>query len=563
MTLALLLGIGGAGAAAAGWGMSRGDRLSRAGAAAGIVALLAVLAIALVADAPPVSDAPATGAGLVFGGRIVRTDYLRLVVALWALDGVIVIGLAWLLGGLDSLRGLLAGTLAAIVGGIVALGATDLSLGVVAAAATGLAALVVILPPGRGPAINAAARELRVTLAVGALLLGSIAVAPIAAALALAGTGLGTGAGLAPSGEAAGAGLGLVTLATALGVGVRFGVIPFHLRVPRLTDAAAPAAMPLLVAWMPLPLAVAALAMIDHLVAPLALPLDAERWIVVVFALLTLGAAALAAFIQDDLRHSVGYLVIADAGLVLLGIAALDPAAWGPTRIWLVAMAASKTALAAWSTVMESRFETRSVPDLRGWIRRSPILAAAFVVTAVATFGLPGWIVFGARGDLARLAADGSLEGLLIVAGLLTLPTYLRLLTIGLGPASSHVSRATPERFVPSARPMRASRSGPASDVEPAGPDEATRPDPEADAGAATAGEAAVRPDRVGRRRASRQGAALGRRFTDALRRDRAELMSAAVLALAVVAALTSWGALDLGTAASEPAPIVTGPAGD
>jgi len=563
VTLALLLGIGGAGAAAAGWGMSRGDRLSRAGAAAGIVALLAVLAIALVADAPPVSDAPATGAGLVFGGRIVRTDYLRLVVALWALDGVIVIGLAWLLGGLDSLRGLLAGTLAAIVGGIVALGATDLSLGVVAAAATGLAALVVILPPGRGPAINAAARELRVTLAVGALLLGSIAVAPIAAALALAGTGLGTGAGLAPSGEAAGAGLGLVTLATALGVGVRFGVIPFHLRVPRLTDAAAPAAMPLLVAWMPLPLAVAALAMIDHLVAPLALPLDAERWIVVVFALLTLGAAALAAFIQDDLRHSVGYLVIADAGLVLLGIAALDPAAWGPTRIWLVAMAASKTALAAWSTVMESRFETRSVPDLRGWIRRSPILAAAFVVTAVATFGLPGWIVFGARGDLARLAADGSLEGLLIVAGLLTLPTYLRLLTIGLGPASSHVSRATPERFVPSARPMRASRSGPASDVEPAGPDEATRPDPEADAGAATAGEAAVRPDRVGRRRASRQGAALGRRFTDALRRDRAELMSAAVLALAVVAALTSWGALDLGTAASEPAPIVTGPAGD
>jgi NADH:ubiquinone oxidoreductase subunit 2 (subunit N) len=571
MTLALLLGIGGTGAIAAGWGMSRGDRVSRAAAGIGIIALLAVLAIALAADAPPASAAPVTGAGLVFGGRIVRTDYLRLVVALWALDGVVVIGLAWLLGGLPSLRGLLAGTLAAITGGIVALGATDLSLGIAAAAATGISALVVVLASSRGTSVTAAARELRVTLAVGALLLGSVAVAPIAAALALAGGRDGGGSATgAPAGGEAGAVLGLVTVVVALAVAVRLGLIPFHLRVPRLTDASAPIAMPLLVAWMPLPFAVVGLAVIDHLVAPLALPLDAERWIVIGLALLTLGAAALAAFIQEDLRHATGYLVIADGGLVLLGLAALDPAAWGPTRIWLVAMAASKTALAAWAAVTESRFETRSIPDLRGWVRRSPILAAAFVVAAVATFGLPGWIVFGARGDLARLAAGGSLEALLILAGFLTLPAYLRLLSIGLGPTSSHVARAAPERFVRPARPAWLGRRGPALrgpalEIEMEG-EVAAQPGDRSARGTAAADQPGPEGGRAGpggRRWRLDAAVTSGRRLTEALRRDRTELMSAAVLALAIVAALTSWGALDLGSAANEPAPIVSGPSAD
>ena len=52
-----------------------------------------------------------------------------------------------------------------------------------------------------------------------------------------------------------------------------------------------------------------------------------------------------------------------------------------------------------------------------------------------------------------------------------------------------------------------------------------------------------------------------GRRVASALRRDRTELLAAAVVALAILAGLTSWGALDLGSAASEAAPIISGPA--
>ena len=565
MMLALILGVGGVGAGVTAWGAARGGRAARGGALVGTAALLAVLVVSLASSAPG-TDSLTSSAGVpgsLFGGGLVVTGYLRLIIALWALDAAIVIGLAWLIGGLNALRGLLAGTLGAIVVATIALGATDLSLGVVAGAGTGLTAAIIVLASDRASAIPAVARELQVSLIAGALLLGAMAVAPIAAALMLAsGTDGAGGDGLfaSPGGEA-GAIIGLVALVITLGVALRMGSIPFHVRVARVTDVITPAGVPLLIAWLPLPLAVAGLNVIDHLVTPMALPLEGERGIILALAVLTLGAAALAAFIQDDLRHAVGYLVIADGGLVLLGFAALDPGAWGPTRVWLVALAASKTALAAWSAVTEARFETRSLPDLRGWVRRSPILAAAFLVTTVATFGLPGWIVFDARGELARLAVGGPWDAALILAGFLTLPAYLRILSIGLGPASSRVDRASPERITRSWR----RRETLAVEVEgtPAvggttGAGEALQTTT-AIVGAPLATSAATA------RRARRGGAggSVGRRLGNAVRRDRIELTSAAVLSLAILAALTSWGALNIGAAAGEPAPIVSGPSSD
>jgi hypothetical protein len=48
-----------------------------------------------------------------------------------------------------------------------------------------------------------------------------------------------------------------------------------------------------------------------------------------------------------------------------------------------------------------------------------------------------------------------------------------------------------------------------------------------------------------------------------AVRRDATELTAAAVLALAMLAALTAWVVLDISGAASEPAPIATDAASD
>ena len=271
---------------------------------------------------------------------------------------------------------------------------------------------------------------------MGSVLLAVVAVAPLTAALTLGGAGAASGGSAGRgTGSATTAGasamLGLAALAVTLGIGARLGAIPFHVRFSRLADAASPVELPLLLAWLAVPVVVAGLAIVDGQIAPLALPLEGDRVVVIGVAFVTLVGAAIAAFVQDDLRHAAGYLVIADGGLVLLGFAALDPAAWGPARVWLVAMAASKTALIAWAAVAEDRFETRSIPDLRGWLRRSPILAAGLVVTVIATYGIPGWVAFEARGALARLAVDAPWDALLLLAGFLTLPTYLRLAGAG------------------------------------------------------------------------------------------------------------------------------------
>ncbi len=606
MRLLLVLVIGGLGAAVAAWGLPRGGRSTRIGALLGVLALLAITGDAFLLRPGRLTDTgqPITG---LFDAHLVATVYLRLVVGLWGLMGLLLVFAAWLLGGLPRLRGLLPATLAAMTGGTVAMASADLALGAGAAAATGLASLVVILGADGPAGVAAAARELRVTLLAGVGLLVALAVVPIAARLALFAGGVATDDASGAAAGVAGPVLGLVTLAVGLAVAGRWGILPFHIRVSRLTDLVAPETLPLLLAWVAVPFTVVAFAAVDRLIAPLALPLGGERAILIALAMLTLVGASLAAFFHDDLRHAVGYLVVADAGLLLLAIAALDPDAWGPGRAWVIALAASKTALGLWAAVAEERFGTRSIPDLRGWVRRAPLLAAGLALTVVATFGLPGWVAFEARMSLPRLAADGPFDALLVAAGFLSLPTYVRLLALGAGRVTSRVDGATPERIflrrrppetlavelegveAPSTttstiagviavtRPVRGrSRT---ADAEPGaavaavvavGSAEATTTDAVAEPAAALPGSdadeplttAAARARRLARRGAMTPdrvaaAAALGARFAVALRRNRTELLSGTVLALAILATLTSYGALDLSGAAAEPAPIL------
>jgi formate hydrogenlyase subunit 3/multisubunit Na+/H+ antiporter MnhD subunit len=551
VTLVLLLAVGSAGAAVSGWALPRGGRAAQWGAVAGSAALLGVVLLAFALDAPRVGTPGSQADAGLLDGRLVPNDYLRLVVALWALDAVLVVFIAWLAGGLAGLRGLLPAMLAAITGGTLAFAATDLVIGAAAAGATGAVALVVLLAPRDPSPLPAAARELRVTLLTTVLLTTSIVVAPVAAGLALrAGAGNGVapveGGPIAPAGgPEAVAAVGMLVLAITLAVALRAAAIPFHRRVPHLADAVPPIALPLLLAWLTVPLAVVAVAAVDLLLAPLALPLGGEQTVVVAVACVTLVGASLAAFLQEDLRHAAGYLVIADGALVLLGLAALDPEAWGPSRTWLVALAASKTALLAWAAVVEDRFGSRRIPDLRGWMRRSPLLAAALLLATLASFGLPGWAAFQARLDLGRLAGGPGLDWVLVVLGFLTLPTYLRLLALGTGSTTTRVERSAPERIVrrPRLGALRVVRAGPA------------RP---ADLARRSLVREAVRVSGAvpGLTRA-------GRRLMTAVRRDATELSAAAVLTMAILAALTSWGALDIAGAASEPAPIVSGAGSD
>jgi formate hydrogenlyase subunit 3/multisubunit Na+/H+ antiporter MnhD subunit len=168
--------------------------------------------------------------------------------------------------------------------------------------------------------------------------------------------------------------------------------------------------------------------------------------VVLAIAIASILLAALAAWIQDDLEHLVGYAIIGDAGVVMLAVAALDPAAWEPARMWILAFIVARSALAAWAAATRTTFGTGRIRDLGGWAIRSPVLAGAFVLTVIAGVGLPGLAAFQARGALIDLTLDGPLTVLVWLGVLAPLLVYARLFVVG-------VSRAEPSSAAGGWRP--------------------------------------------------------------------------------------------------------------
>jgi formate hydrogenlyase subunit 3/multisubunit Na+/H+ antiporter MnhD subunit len=140
-----------------------------------------------------------------------------------------------------------------------------------------------------------------------------------------------------------------------------------------------------------------------------------------------------AALIQDDIEHIVGYAIIGDAGVILLAIAALDPAAWAPARTWILAFVVARSAFAAWAAATRSVFFTGRLTDLRGWAIRSPALGVILGVVVVASVGVPGLAAFDARGTIVALAIDGPLGALVLLGALSPLLYYGRVLLVGVG----------------------------------------------------------------------------------------------------------------------------------
>lgn len=227
---------------------------------------------------------------------------------------------------------------------------------------------------------------------------------------------------------------GLAYLAMATAVAMRFGAIPFHLWAARLADVVPETALPIVTVIAPAALAVVALGWIDVMVVPRPVDLGIERLLVIAVALVTIVLAAVAAFVQDDLEHVLGYAIVSDAGVIVLALAVLEPTAGAPARTWILAFIVGRSAFAAWAAGIRTGLWTGRVADLRGWVRRSPILAAAFVVIAVAGVGFPGLAAYDARRTLVDLALDPPFSTIVLIATLAPIAYYARLFVIGVAP---------------------------------------------------------------------------------------------------------------------------------
>ena len=142
--------------------------------------------------------------------------------------------------------------------------------------------------------------------------------------------------------------------------------------------------------------------------------------------------AAVAATIQDDLEHVLGYSIVGDAGVILLALGVLDPEIWAPARMWILAFIVTRSAFAAWTAAMRTTFWTGRIEDLRGWALRAPLLAVGLVLVLCASVGLPGLAAFEARASIVAQLVDGPLAAVIFAATFLPVVYYGRLLAVGL-----------------------------------------------------------------------------------------------------------------------------------
>lgn len=483
-------------------------------AAAGLLVVLA-LAVALPDRGP---SRETTGATLV-----AETPYLRSVLVAWAASTLTMTLSAALAATPARLLAAASGaSLLAIAAGGVALGTGDAVAGALAALVAGLAGIAAgtgFVRDDRGTGV--VTRELRaIVVASVGVAVGSAALPALAASVEPgAAAGAGTSLSSAPA-------LGAAVLAVGTGAAIRFGAIPFHLWVARAADVIPAVALPVTLGWTPLLLGSVALVAVQSQLVPLTGSVGAERSLIALVAVVTIAAAPLAAWIQDDLEHSFGYIAVGNAGVALLALATLHADAWGPARSWLVVTAVSVTALSAWLAVLSRRFDTRRLPELDGWARRSPIAAIALVVATMAFVGLPGWLPFEARRQLAELALGAPVGTLVAVGGLLLAAPIVRVLGVGVRRPSSTVT-AVPGELDALASRVAAWRTG-ATAMRTTGP---------------------------------RTAARVGTAAMAATRENRALLSSLALLVTSLIAVGVATGGLDLADVAAQPPPPLPGTA--
>ena len=238
--------------------------------------------------------------------------------------------------------------------------------------------------------------------------------------------------------------LGFLGLGAALAV--RSGSIPFHLPAANLGKRGASMAQALLLVWLPAGIGLMAVSWSAVTFGVNSDWLSAAVTAVQIVAVATLLLGGVGALLHSDISEIAVYSIIGDSAFILLALTARDAGAASPARLWLLVFVAAKTAFVAWAAATSQAFGSSDLGQLRGWIRRTPILGLALVAIAAATLGWPGSAVYQARSTLIDLGLPDRFAVLEAAAIVLSLAYYGRLVVVGLLSPGDTVRSATGER---------------------------------------------------------------------------------------------------------------------
>lgn len=179
-----------------------------------------------------------------------------------------------------------------------------------------------------------------------------------------------------------------------LGFGSLAGVFPLHTWSPD-GHAAAPTAVSMLHAGVLMKLGAFGVLRVGMMM----LPEGAVAWAPVVgsVAVLNVLYGAVAAAHQKDLKYIIAYSSVSHMGVVMLGIATLTPEGWNGAVYQMFAHGMMTGLFFALVGLVYERAHSRYVPDMGGFAKKMPGVAAFFVLAGLSSLGLPGLAGFVAE----------------------------------------------------------------------------------------------------------------------------------------------------------------------
>ena len=266
---------------------------------------------------------------------------------------------------------------------------------------------------------------------------GGEAVAGSGAAVG-SGSGVAGGTGASGAGEAAamtGSGmrltlvLGLVFVV--VGVAFKLGAVPFHMWVPDVYEGAA-TPVTLFIGTAP---KIAAFGMLMRALVEGLGALQAD-WsqMLVVLAVLSMGAGNVIALAQSNIKRMLAYSTIAHVGFIFVGVVSGTAAGYAASMFYVLTyalMVLGGFAMVIW--LGSGGEEAERLDDFRGLNERNPWFAFMMLIVMLSMAGMPPFVGFWAKWSVLREVVAADMTWLAVVAVLFSvvgLFYYLRVVRL-------------------------------------------------------------------------------------------------------------------------------------
>jgi NADH-quinone oxidoreductase subunit N len=237
------------------------------------------------------------------------------------------------------------------------------------------------------------------------------------------------------------------------GFGFKIATIPFQMWVPDVYEGAPTP----ITAYLSVASKAAGFAVILRVFYEALGPVSVDwSMIFAVMAAVTMTLGNVVAIAQSNIKRMLGYSSIAQAGYMMMGLAAVSQLGNSSLVFFLAAYALTNLGAFIAIIAISNKIDSDHISDYSGMAKRSPMLALALAFCLISLTGIPPTAGFIAKIYIFNAAASYDLTWLVIIAvvnSVISAYYYLRVVKV------MYLGAPTSEEKVYSAKPLRAALS--------------------------------------------------------------------------------------------------------